>query len=457
MRVLMIPQIVVGEVAAESDYYYHKSYMRALLELEPCWFYVWLRAKDEKRLPNDRNCTYFCEDLALNFYNQMGVWGGRLVENFHRVFGRYPVDLIISSRAGAAAGLSIGLADRQYMPVPTLISEPHVYGRNEPSHNKVSFHDAVIRGAGYAVSLGIYHSRWEKQSAINCAAEFLAQSVLKWMDENMIVVDDLVDIPPVETRTEPPKRKRVIFAGRLNENKRWPTVMRAYADVLMARSDLEVWVHAGTGLFNKLRKDKNKQANFRWHRASERLPYDEYLDLLRTSHVGAYWSHDEGVNISVLEMLLSGVVMVLPNRPWVEKLFWPLTYPFIASKPEEIAPMVDYLLDHYLEGYRQLEPIRKQTIERHGWPTFLSKFRQVYDRVKQMEQPGPYRKFRERVLELMKDTQEPLSFWTAVEAMGMQHYWHHPGMVKYSSMYACYQSVRDMDDMQGPEPMLRRV
>lgn len=443
----MIPQIGPGAVSAESDYYLHKTVMRALSELEPCFFYVWLKSRHEGAMEPEDDKLFLYEDVDLSFYNQMAVSGGRLIELFHRQHGVYPVDVVFTSRAALAGTLAIGLADRSGKAVPTAITEPHVYAMFEHSHNKVTYIDSVVRGAGYAVGAGIYWSKYERDAALNCASLFLSSAAVKAMEENSFVVDALVDVPEYK-RVEPEGMKRLIFAGRLNVNKRWRDILDSYGKVLMQRKDIEVWVHSGVGAVKKL-----DPADSRWHRISEKYSYDDYIKLLSESHVGAYWSLDEGMNISVLEMLMAGIVMVLPNRPWVHKLFDPLEYPYIAKNKAEMASMLDYMLDHYLECWQKLAEVRQLIIKRNGWPTFKANFKDVYDWLKSLEQETPYRKFRDVTMDILNKKGEESFRVIDMATRAWRHY--PPSIIPLSSMYQCYLSVRDLDDMKSAIPVLR--
>ena len=449
MRCLMIPQIAVGEVMSESDFYAHLCIMRVLRDIEPSFFYVWLRSKDAKKVKPLPNTEYFFEELQLGFYQLMAGATGRLVELFNRQKGRYPVDVVFTSRAGLAPILALALSSERYKVgsvMPVVITEPRVYWLQEEAfHNKVAYTDTVIRGAGYATCYGIYWSDFERENALKCASLLLAPSAVKAMEERSFVVDALVDVPPPKAAKDP-VRKRLIFAGRLNANKRWREILEAYAKVLMARTDVEVWLHSGTGAFSKLDK-----TNARWHRTSERLSTEAYLDLLASSHAGAYLSRDEGMNVTTQEMIASGIVMVLPKRPWVERIL--PNYPFTVKSPDELPPLLDYILDNYEECSKKLEPFRDLIRRRNGYEAFKSKFERVVEKIKeQNEKEGVCEAFRKIALDVLRERKSVkfshllsgLPGWTDAE----------PKRSAYRGMYMCYRAVREFDDMESADPVL---
>lgn len=447
MRALVIPQIAGFEVAAESDYYSHRCIMRAVDEFERSFFYIWLDARQEGKMWAEPNQSMFYEDCLRGFTPQMASASGRIVELFSRQTGKYPVDCVFTSRAGFAPTLAVALTNVAGPPVPVVITEPRVYWiGSEAKHNTVKYHDTILRAAGYASCFAIYWSAWEKKEALDAASLIVASSGLKWADEHGFVVDPLVEVP-----TSPPKgertKKRLLFAGRLNENKRYRDILEAYGKVLMTRQDVEVWIHSGTGAYAKL-----DPADSRWHRTSERLTHDGYAELLGQSDVAAYMSRDEGANITVLEMLLAGIVVALPLRPWVEKLFWPLEYPF-TCRDKDFPAMLDWMLDNLDKCRGMLTPIVSLIKARNSWPAFRLKMGSLMDAIRETPQVEAFRVFRNMTMELLEHKNRSQ---VGLDQMltATPDWTSHPIFAATRSNYACYQAVRDMDDLRAASPML---
>lgn len=458
MRVLFIPQITALEVAAESDKYDLDCILRALRAIEPTFAYWWLRQDDARRVAEKPGEMALFRELSIGFYAQMAAVDLHgLVDLFSWQQGIYPIDVVFTSRAGVAPLLSMALADvgGQYA-VPVVITEPRVYGPGERGHNEVHPMQLALRAAGYATCFGIYWSAWERQMALEAAALYCAPAVVKAAEERSFVVDALVDadeLGPSTWRKAGPKR--LLWAGRINQNKRWEEVIEAYARVLQSRSDgVEVWVHAGTGAFGKL-----APAQHRWHVTSERLSREAYLDLLRSSHVAAYLSHDEGANVTTQEMLAAGIVLALPKRPWVERLFYPLTYPFTVSRADELPGLLDWLLDHYEEALAALSPVRELIARERSWPAFLAKFRRLYEALWRVRRPGAFRVFREMAYAEFRRRRRHRNGPVAVPFSSLRQQltsssgW--PELTEARGAYACYQAIRDLDDMTAPDPLLR--
>jgi len=433
----------------------HLCIQRALRSLEDSFFYVWLRRGDENMYKEASGRACFYEDARMGFYAQMATVDiARLFDLFSWQSGVYPIDVIFTSRSGIAPLLSVALADMgcQY-PLPIVLTEPRVYGPGEEGHNTVNPVQLAVRAAGYAVCYGMYWSRWEKEAALNAAAQYVQPGVLKDWESRSFVVDALVDVDAAAqaiAKAETPKR--LLFAGRLNSNKRYKDVIDAYSRVLMARrGDVEVWIHSGTGAFSKLAP----AGDHRWHRTSERLSREDYWKLVGSSHLGAYLSHDEGANVTVQELIACGLVMVLPDRPWVKKLFWPNEYPFLVRSAKEVPVLLDWLLDNFQAAHRRLEPFREFIARERSWSAFRSKFHNVYDAVKSVQRPRAYRMFRKIAADAVGANRIGVPFSSLIS---LTRQWHRgmPALAEARGTYACYQSVRDLDDLKNADPFILR-
>jgi glycosyltransferase involved in cell wall biosynthesis len=453
-RALLLPQVVTTEVAAESDVYSFKCIERALRARGPAFTYWWLRQGDEGKMPEMPGRAYLYREYPAGFYSQMAMAHlGALYDLFSWQRGVYPVDVVFTSRAAVGAMLQLALAPVTGQPtVPVVLTEPRVYGPGEHGHNSWHPTQLALRAAGYATCFGCYWSKWERDSAIAAAESYCAPAVVDRMRERAFVVDALVDVSGlVKEVTRQATPKRLLFAGRLNSNKKYEEIIQAYGQVLQARppGSVEVWVHAGTGAFAKL-----EGADHRWHRTSERLPHAEYWGLLGTAHVGAYMSTDEGANVTTQEMIASGVVLALPRAEWVRKQFDPYEYPFQVSGMAELPAMLDWLLDHYDEAAARLAPIRAFIERARGWEAYRRKFERLMQAVEREPKPEPYRKFRELVSQLFQRGEGAMPFFSALATVPQ---WQ-TGAPEYTAIRgakACYEAVRELDDFASAEPVLQ--
>lgn len=454
IRALMVPQIVTNEVANESDVYGHLIIQRALQAYEKSYFYFWLREGDEgKMLPREDTTFMFDDAKNIGFYSQMAsVNLKRLIDLFSWQGGYYPIDVIFCSRAGIAPMIALALSEHQGVyTVPVVITEPHVYGYGDISHNRFSLEQQVLRAAGYASCYGVYWAKYEYEAAKRSAELLCSPGVAQSFDDRNFLVDALVDVDEAAKSVNRAKtRKRLIFAGRLNaRNKRFQMIVDQYAKVLMARTDIEVWIHSGTGAVQKM---MDEAGNHRWHITSERLLREDYWKLLGSSHVGAYYSVDEGANVTTEEMIACGCVMALPDRPWVRKLFHPHPYPFLFDKIEDLPALLDWLLDNDEEARKTLAPHRAMIQRERSWEPFKRGMFELFDKIKAHNRPQIYNNYRE--LATNSNNRDGVFHSTLLHATKT---WRSGtgGQSAFRGSYACYQGVADLDTMESADPYLK--
>lgn len=252
MRALLIPQVVGGELTAESDFYGYRQIMEMLPKYEPSFCYLWVRGRDENVPRLWPNVEVFAEATqSQTFYQQMVAVTGRLFEMFNRISGPYPVDAVFTSRAGLVPALMLGLATTAEQPVPVVLLEPRVYAPGSVSHNNVTWLDSAARSLGYAMAFGAYWSEHERDEAFRCIEAWLSPAALQEAKDRAFVIPYVVDVPidALDRRKKGPvwsvaeaglHKKRLLFCGRLNANKKFETVIRAYGKVLMGREDVDV-------------------------------------------------------------------------------------------------------------------------------------------------------------------------------------------------------------------------
>lgn len=439
-----------AELAAESDFYGHRMVMGMVADRGPAWHYLWLRRRDEMAPEVWSNATtWFEESDWLTFYQQMVAVSGRVHETFNRITSLHPVDAVFTSRAGAALSLSLGLATDPIVPVPTVIIEPRVYSPGSIAHNRVLDADAAARAIGYATCISVYWSEAEKREALECGKLWLSPAGIESIERNAHVIPYAVDTPlDAMKRRSRSKTKMLLFAGRLNANKRFDKVIESYGKVMMARDDVDVWVHSGTGAYNKLVPSLH-----RWHRTTERLPSrDEYHKILSGASVAAYGSLDEGVNATVLEMLAWGIVMTLPSRPWVEKLFDPIVYPYVFKTWKELPPLLDWLLDNEKEARARLAPIRQLIEERHREELWHDRWQVVLDEIETANEK----------IEGLRIARERVDDWTGsnplslIDVAGGLTGIGRPQMRRVFSTYAMHRACADLDSYDGSVPKYGR-
>mgnify|MGYP001607904446 CR=1 FL=1 len=113
--------------------------------------------------------------------------------------------------------------------------------------------------------------------------------------------------------------------------------------------------------------------------------------------------------------------------------------------------MLDWVLDNLDECRVRLQPIKEMIVSRNSWPAFKRKMQKVLDALPEWPSGKTYKVFRQIVLQLIeRGGSRQISLQPVFEATKPWRKW--PLAMK--STYACYQAVRDMDDMSSAIPLL---
>lgn len=128
-------------------------------------------------------------------------------------------------------------------------------------------------------------------------------------------------------------------------------------------------------------------------------------------------------------------------------------YPFTCPE-SELPAMLDWVLDSLIIARRELEPIKQMIVERNSWPAFKNKMQKVLDAVKDSRQVEPFYRFRNMALSIIEhQNRNNLAFDVSLKATKSLRGW--PAVQAVRSAYACYQAVRDMDDMSSAIPVFQ--
>src|SRR5690606_20866022 len=150
-----------------------------------------------------------------------------------------------------------------------------------------------------------------------------------------------------------------------------------------------------------------------------------------------------------------GVVMALPERPWVEKLFAPFDYPFKFKSIQELPALLDWLLDNEKEARRQLQPIRAMIADKHAstrWDEAIEGV--VADVHRHNERFEELYTFREDVLEMLGKWDD-VTMTRAVQ-LGRIGNDTRPMRRQLFTNYLGWRSVRDLDTHTTAVPTFRR-
>lgn len=365
MRLALLPCMTTRQyVGAESDLKCYRDLMMTARELGIDAFGNYVLFEDIAdqlvAAPNER---FFCTERFASVYELHSTMPRGFVELFHPIDGRYPAELVMTSRSVLASFIKRGLWHRMHQrpQIPVFIFEGHVETSQETGagcHAQLVDEELFLRSVGYATCSTFFSTERQKKGAIKEALRWLSSESASRIEKNSWVVPHPIRCDEIDEAVKnTPKRDKftVGWFGRFNATKRWdfvadtlrqyfslgkPIDLCAVAPLHGANADLGDWPE-----FTKYID----------------LPRKDYLKMLAQTHVALNASSEEGFCITVHEQLYAGQVVLLPRRDWVQAILGPHwdSYPWLYSGRDEAIAKLEMVRKDYPAARESIEPVRQ--------------------------------------------------------------------------------------------------
>lgn len=365
MRLLILPMCASrAHITSESDFRVYGDLMEGAREYKIPAFGCWImfqKLDDElQALPNEQ---FLCIEPFGSIYDQQINVPPGLVDLFHPLDGKYPVDAIVTSRAILAGSLKrLFWHSRHPQPqIPVFIVEPHVETSaeiGEGKHNVQTDNDLFMRSVGYASSFTFFATERQREGAFGEAARWLSAKVVDNIRRNSVVMPLSIKCDEIDAvRQSTPKREKFTagFFGRLSTNKNWQWIMPVLRKFWMSGKPVDlVAVTPLSGAISDL-SDYPEVSRF------VDLPRIDYLKMLASTHVALNASHEEGFTVGLMEQLYAGLVVLLPRRPWVKALLKHCydSYPWLYTGEAEAYTKLEMVRQDYAAAQASIEPVRQ--------------------------------------------------------------------------------------------------
>lgn len=365
LRLLAVPMCASrAYVTSESDFRVYADLFRAAREYGYPVFGNWVMFEDLKgKLASPPNERFLCIEKFGSIYDLQVSFPRGLVDLFHPVDGKYPIDAIITSRAVLAGWMKRTFWHRMHgKPIlPVFIIEPHVETSSkdvgEGSHNVITDQELMLRSVGYAQSHTFFATERQKNGALKEASRWLSHTLVDTIDKNSSVTPLIIWCDEMdEVKASTPKKEKftVGFFGRLNGNKNWQFVLETLQKYF--RCGKPVDIVAVTPLAGAL----SGLGDFPEVMRFVDLPRRDYLKMVAGCHVALNASTEEGFSLGLMEQMYGGLVVMLPRRPWVKALLKECyeTYPWLYSGEAEAWTKLEQIRLNYDEAQKSMEPVR---------------------------------------------------------------------------------------------------
>lgn len=334
MRIITLPLIASADkIQSESDFLVYRNFHRTLKE--KLFAYYVLPFRSASKISGIENEKMMFVDRDKSIYTMQTRVPAEMRD--FDVVGQKDNDMvaeaILTSRA--VSGLSLARYYwRSYFrsqPLPVFIVEPKVIDY-ESSHNAFVFEELFARSCGYATCYTFFSTEYEKRLAIDQAKRYLAPSMVKRLIQNSWVLPLGINLDEIDlAKREIPKNEKftLLFSGRANSNKNFEAILELFDNVYRLGYDVRIIMMSPLGLKSGVEEELQKR--FPTVELLSNLNREDYLKVLCSSHISMNWSKIEGFSVGLIEQIRSGLMTLVPNKPWVSGLFGEAfnEYPFV--------------------------------------------------------------------------------------------------------------------------------
>lgn len=367
MRIAVLPTMTLNSLG-DSEFAGFVERVQALQELRDDLYAYMIVPRGVQRLIDDaglrpEKIEFVFEDEAMTFYTAHGETPASFLRLFNPLIGKYPIDVMYTSRSCVAGVLNRMLWDYRFRhPLPIVIEESMAVDHGIKSQT-VNDCELVARTLSYAVGWPVFHSDYEHGIAMSAAKRFLRPSIVDVLMRKSVVVERVLDCDRIDNVICDVKKNEqfTLFVGqRLNETKGAETLLKIYDQFYAAGRDVRILAtspRAESFTLERWRQGRAKKKGA--HSKATVFPEVEFVqncsqkDFWRhcaAAHVYLNMSEAEGFPLGFIEQLYCGPVAIFSDEPWVKGLLGEdvlKEYPYVFRTGDQAAMLLRRVHDDY--------------------------------------------------------------------------------------------------------------
>lgn len=392
LRILLDPVYVqAANLGSSSTYQKYVSLVRELVKRGH--FVYWMLPDVEyqsnaiEEHPNVAviRTTYIQDQFVVD-----GLVTDEYFNLFNRISGKYHIDVICTSRTGAANMIKRTLESPRFHDKGREYTDKH-YGlpmvviEEFPQTKERSFvGDAywLAQCQGYMSSdMTVFISDHNRSEVVSGMTPIYRPNYIqKWLDRCKIIPSG-IETEELDTYYQPDRWKhesgfRVMSIGRImsvgyDQFLEWSRLL--YASGLDSELIVSLSGKLGGPMKKRLRKSGIEfTADKPWYRLIENNPRVNFLKTLRTVHAGIVPMSHLDCPVGVSEALYMGVPLVMPEADY-QQTFFP-DYPFVVkpSAKSDLVGHLRFIKDNPEEAREMIEPFRQRMKETFDAPTNIA-------------------------------------------------------------------------------------
>jgi len=365
LRIAILPLPGHTFYRAETEFLMFRQFARDVRGMFGAYCYVLMPEPAKKQLRQEPGMRIIFEHPFGCFHDEMISTPTTFLQLFNPRDGKYPVDLVITSRGASGAVLQRCLRDYREDMVPLVISEPFddviplVLDESMPAdfgwkaNPSIHWSEITSRVVSYATAaMTIFDTEREKLVALNGARRVLSAQAIKELEGRMHVNPYGFSADFVDECVNGIKRSdkfAVLMAHRHNIDKRWDRILGIYNDFFAFGRDIRIIITApkleNVSALQIVQSNQAIETHFECEQP-------EFLRYAAECHVTLWMSKVEGFTVGLAQQLYLGLICVLPRVDWVKEILQETydDYPFLFTRNKEAKGHLKWIFENYDEA-----------------------------------------------------------------------------------------------------------
>jgi len=362
LRIAILPMVGHTFFRGETEFLMFRQFARDMRDWYGAFCYIMIPEIGKSQIRQEPGMRIIYEGPFECFHDGVVSTPATFLELFNPRDGKYPVDLVVTSRGASGAVLQRALRDYRSDVIPLAISEPFddvlplVLDESMPTdfgwkaNPSIDWSELMARVVSYATAAyTFFDTERERQVALNSARRILSAQMLKNLETKMEAMPYGFSTAFVDECVKDVKRrdKLTLFMGqRHNIDKRWDEIVDIYNRFYAYGRDIGIVITApkleSVSALPIVQSNEAIEVTFECEQP-------EYLRKAAGCHIALWMSKVEGLTVGLLQQMYCGLVCILPKLPWVKEILRDKyeTYPFLYKTPMQAEKVLRDIAENY--------------------------------------------------------------------------------------------------------------
>lgn len=374
LRMAILPMVGHTFFRGETEFLMFRQFARDMRDWYGAFTYIMIPESGRDQIRQEPGMRIIYEGPFECFHDGVASTPATFLQLFNPRDGKYPVDLVITSRGASGAVLQRALRDYRSDYVPVSISEPFddvlplILDESMPTdfgwkaNPSIDWSELMSRVVSYATAeFTFFDTERERQVALSSARRILSAQVLRSLESKMEAMPYGFSTSFVDDCIRDVRRrdKLTLFMGcRHNIDKRWDKIVDIYNRFYAFGRDVGIVVTAPK--LENVSALPIVQSNEAIEVAFE-CEQPEFLRKAAECHIALWMSKVEGLTVGLLQQMYCGLICILPKLPWVEEILGDKyeTYPFLYKTPKQSEKVLRYVAQNYKEALEKVSWVKQ--------------------------------------------------------------------------------------------------